>query len=811
MAYVALYRKWRPKTFDDVVGQKQVSETLKRAIREDKVAHAYLFSGPRGTGKTSMAKILGRAMNCEQGPTDHPCNVCESCKQSLSGQSLDIIEIDAASNRGIDEIRSLREQVNFLPVLGRKKVFIIDEAHMLTNEAWNALLKTIEEPPAHVMFIFATTEVEKLPVTIVSRCQRYAFRRITAKDIADHLLYIAKESKIDLSESAAQLIAVHADGGLRDALSILDQCSGMGDGPITPELVEDMMGLVSKAWLYELVGHIVRGEGALILESIAGALEAGSDSKQIVESLVGYLRSIMVAKVSPEAEDLMVYDSFRSDFIAQAESFAMEDINGYMVSLQTILQDMKRVENPRIILEMGLLSLMMNRHRQGGDIGTRVEQLEVDVSRQYDESLNRLSRLEREIAERPMATYVPQFVTTPSPPVQPAAIMPNQEKVEPLTMPSKLQATVDEVDVIPMPEEDDESVIAPSAMDDLVDESKSNVSTNESLPSVVDTSTSPSTGTSRRRRKILTHRDEVASSQTPLVEVSPSPVVEPAAKVISSSEYGTILQNMIKWFTAKRANMLANFYKSGQLIYGDERLFVFEFPNPALASMMNRPEQADKTKEFILTQLGFSVAIKNYGRHSAEAVSYRESAQLAGLVKPIEHPMKEVQETVNPISELSMTEKVEDTDVVASVETTPVETAEIDRVHPEVIETAYPDSVASETQNMAEESTVQKPVAEAIDAGTDTFIKPSVGAGSRPTDVTGFVDDFTVVYPDGEYPYDVLDEDRPLRVPSGAVRWRKNQATDEENAHPMLVDALSYLEEQGYDIYVEDIEDHKED
>ena len=355
MAYIALYRKWRPKNFEDVVGQSHITETLQKAIDTDKVAHAYLFSGPRGTGKTSTAKIFARAMNCVHGPTSHPCNECEVCRHIMSGESLDVVEIDAASNRSIEDIRTLRETIKFMPAEGHKKIYIIDEVHMLTTEAFNALLKTLEEPPAHVIFILATTEPERIPMTILSRCQRYEFRRITSDDIAKRLLYVAGQEQIDLTKGAAHILAVQADGGMRDALSMLDQCVSNTSGTIDEGVVRDLLGLIGKDWLFSLAQAIFDGKGDVIIKAVDDVIHMGKEPRVILTELLAHLRAVMLCQAAPSSDTLSAYDDCLDELRRQSGEWTADSVFQVLAILQQALLTAKTSPVPRIAVEMGLL------------------------------------------------------------------------------------------------------------------------------------------------------------------------------------------------------------------------------------------------------------------------------------------------------------------------------------------------------------------------------------------------------------------------------------------------------------------------
>ena len=357
MAYVALYRRWRPERFADLVGQEHISRTLSRAVTSGQTSHAYLFTGPRGTGKTSTAKILARALNCAEGPTLTPCGVCDSCRSISDGSSMDVFEIDAASNRGIDEIRDLRESVKFAPTEGHYKIYIIDEVHMLTTEAFNALLKTLEEPPERVIFILATTEPHKVPATIQSRCQRYDFHRITVTEIRDRLIYVCKESDIAAEEDALDIIAAQADGGMRDALSILDQCMALAEGTLTAERVQEALGLVGRAWIRRMAGEIAARDAAALIAQLSELLQSGRELKQVLAELAQYFRQLMIAGVggAVSAAELCAGDA--EELRMDAAQFTQEEIMAILRRLNETMQELRTSPQPRIAVETLLIGL----------------------------------------------------------------------------------------------------------------------------------------------------------------------------------------------------------------------------------------------------------------------------------------------------------------------------------------------------------------------------------------------------------------------------------------------------------------------
>ena len=382
MGYTALYRKFRPLNFSEMVGQEHITKTLKNQIIANRVGHAYLFNGGRGTGKTSAAKILARAINCLNPKDGEPCNECEICKGAISGSLTDIVEMDAASNNSVEDIRSIREEVNFLPTKAKYRVYIIDEVHMLSTGAFNALLKTLEEPPEHVKFILATTEPQKLPATILSRCQRFDFKRISNEDIIKRLEVVCKESNIEISKNALNVIAVLSEGAMRDALSILERCIQDGDNKIDEDKIKDLVGIPKTTFIHGLVEAVVEYDVNKALEVIQNVLDDGKDIINFLWEIIKYTKDILVYKATGKL-DLYNEDEL-NDIKALSDKVSKEKLVNLIYQLSELENDIKWSTQKTIMFQAGIIKLCNEQSYVSDDIQERIERIEKYLKKQSE-------------------------------------------------------------------------------------------------------------------------------------------------------------------------------------------------------------------------------------------------------------------------------------------------------------------------------------------------------------------------------------------------------------------------------------------
>ncbi|HHY21402.1 MAG TPA: DNA polymerase III subunit gamma/tau [Bacilli bacterium] len=420
MGYQALYRVWRPQQLKDIVGQEHITKTLQNALISNQFSHAYLFCGPRGTGKTSAAKIVAKAINCEKMPTSEPCNECRACKGITDGSIVDVIEIDAASNNGVDEIRDIRDKVKFMPNEVRYKVYIVDEVHMLSTGAFNALLKTLEEPPKHVIFILATTEPHKIPLTIISRCQRFDFKRITTTSLVERMKTIIAHYDVKVSDEALELLARAADGGMRDALSLLDQAISYGEDEITIDDVLAVTGSVSQQLLTEVVKAIADKNVAKGLEAVDSLIQEGKDPQRFIEDVMFYYRDLLLYQAAPQLVDSLERAKVDDDFKELAATLEKDAIYFAIERLNESHQEMKFVSHGKIFLELAIVKLCDQPVAHDGVSNKEVALLKEQVQK-LEAKLNNLSVIPQEVTQA-SGSEKPKRTTLRSAPVNRALI-----------------------------------------------------------------------------------------------------------------------------------------------------------------------------------------------------------------------------------------------------------------------------------------------------------------------------------------------------------------------------------------------------
>ncbi|QMS84972.1 DNA polymerase III subunit gamma/tau [Candidatus Xianfuyuplasma coldseepsis] len=620
MAYKALYRTYRPADFEEIAGQEHITKTFKNALKNNKIAHAYLFSGPRGTGKTSIAKIIAKAVNCEKAPIENPCNECDVCRGIENNTISDVIEIDAASNNGVDEIREIRDKVKYLPGIATYKVYIIDEVHMLSTGAFNALLKTLEEPPKHVIFILATTEPHKIPATIHSRCQRFDFRGVSIPEMTGRLHTIIDEEDIDISKEAIKVIAESAEGGMRDAISLLDQVVSYTDKKVTVDDVHAIKGTVSNEKLVDVAKAIYNNDSVQAIKLLDELIHLGKEAPRLVENMIKFYRDMLVYKnTNIDEDDQLIYSN--KTFLELANQLSNNMIFFYIDVLNKTQNDMKWTNNAKLFMELALIKMV-----------DRVEKQEIIFEDEMRELRDQLESLKLEMDQKAFAPVVePQEE-------------PNDTEPQ-LDFPSFVEPQEDSVDE---PEEDD-----PVSLDTPEEAQDEPVETTE--PEEEGTTDLFSLQPEEPQKKEDTESEEPYKTYD----------VRYVEKVLNNGDREAKIRMNKKWFDIERYTSpelmtYAKWITTGRVVATNGEMMIIQYSNASLCNRMMRPDVKEivvkMLSDFYDTPIDY-VALPTdvWEQKSQEFIKkWKQDKEAYIKLTPIEHPaLKEIPKFNKEMSEFT--------------------------------------------------------------------------------------------------------------------------------------------------------------
>ncbi|MCF7924920.1 MAG: DNA polymerase III subunit gamma/tau [Candidatus Izimaplasma sp.] len=583
MAYKALYRTYRPADFSEIAGQEHITRTFKNALKNNKLAHAYLFSGPRGTGKTSIAKIIAKAVNCEHAPVENPCNNCEICNGIDHNTINDVIEIDAASNNGVDEIREIRDKVKYLPGVGRYKVYIIDEVHMLSTGAFNALLKTLEEPPKHVIFILATTEPHKIPATIHSRCQRFDFRGVSVPEMIERLNTIIEEEKIEIGKQAIKVIAESAEGGMRDAISLLDQVVSYADQKVTIEDVHTIRGTVSNERLLDIALAIYENDSVRAIKILDELIDMGKESKRLVDNMIMFYRDMLIYKnTKTEDNDQLIFSN--NTFIELTSTLSNNLIFYYIDVLNNTQNDMKWSNNAKLYMELALIKMV-----------DKIEKQEIYFQDKIDQLTDKMTQLQQQVENQ----TVSQVVTQNTPEQE------DEDEVSLETVIDEQQATSEETNEEEASSETEEQ--EPKQETKSNDEEEEKEATETIDDSDEETKSQPSlfnqgeelAPTSKETDKV-TQVTEPEEDETPYQTYD----IRYVEQVLNNGNREEKIAMNSKWFDIERiataeTMSLAKWITDGRIVATNGKMLIIEYANASLCNRMMKPDIKEKITEML--------------------------------------------------------------------------------------------------------------------------------------------------------------------------------------------------------------------